>query len=198
METKEFRFIKNMLWPFKTTIVVGPEGITNKNKLVRWQDITTFSYGIQVINRALNYVIAYDDKDGKGHILNYMHSIVGSKKKKAMMAELYEMIHEGFTAHHIAPKVKELADKVRAGETVTVGGCDISQQGVSVTRKKEKVLIQARDVQLESRKNSGGFDIVSAQNKKLGTYVPFRGVADSRHLLALLNELYPDRALDVY
>ena len=182
METKQFRFVKNMLWPVKTTIEVGPEGITS-------------------INRAMNYVIAYDDKDGKGYTLNYIVSLFGSKKKKAMMAELYGMLHEGFTTHHIEPKARELVAKIRAGETVTLQGCEVSQQGVTIEKglvKKERIAIPAADVELRSRPGSGGFDISSAKEPKSAMYIAFQGGVESRFLLAVLNQLYPDKALDVY
>jgi hypothetical protein len=200
METKQFRFVKNMLWPVKTTIEVGPEGITNKNKMVRWQDIGVFSYGITSINRAMNYVIVYEEKQGKTHQLNYIVSLLGSKKRKAMMAELYAMLHEGFTAHLVEPKAQELVAQIRDGETVTLQGCEVSKQGVTIQKgmmKKEQVLIQARDVELSSRAGSGGFDIGSSRDSKCRMYIAFQHGTDSRYLLAVLNQLYPSQALDI-
>lgn len=201
METKQFRFVKNMLWPVKTTIEVGPGGIKHKNDLVPWQEIDAFSYGITSINRAMNYVVVYQDKQGKGHSLNYVVSLFGSKKKKSMMAELYGMLHEGFTTHHVAPKAQELVAKIRAGETIPLQGCQVSQQGVEIQKglvKKEKIFIPAEDVQLGSRDGSGGFDIFSAKDRKSSMFIQFQGGAESRYLLAVLNQLYPSQALDIH
>src|SRR3990167_8638679 len=83
MDTKQFRFIKHMLWPFPTTIEVGPGGITNKGKCVPWQDIKGFTYTVNEINGAPNYIIAYEDKSGGGHTINYMITLLGSRKKRS-------------------------------------------------------------------------------------------------------------------
>lgn len=201
MEKKEFRFIKNILWPFPTTISVGPEGIAEKGKLVRWEDIKDFNYGVTEINGAMNYQIAYDEKNGKGHILNFIVSLLGSKKKKAMMRELYVMVHEGFTKHHVEPKAEEYLARIEAGETVTLAGCEVSKQGLKIQKgilKKEYFDVAAEDVRIVSRGGSGGFDISSVKDDKNAMYVPFQGGSESRYLLAVLNRLYPDRALDIY
>ena len=200
METREFRFIKHMLWPVKTTVAVGPEGITNKGILVRWEDIAGFSYGIHSVNRAMNYIIAYEDRNGKGHSLNYLVTVAGRKKRKQMFAELYAMLHEGFTTYCVEPRAKEVLARIQAGETVPLQGCEVSQAGVLIQQgmiRKESVFIPADRVQLSSRPGVGGFHVSSLEDKKHSMLISFQGGTESRLLLAVLNQLYPGQALDV-
>ena len=196
MEKKTFKIIKNMLFPVKTTIEMGPEGITYKGKFVAWNDIVDFSYSITSINRALNYQISYSDKNGKNYILHFMHSIAGSKKKKEIFAEIYGMFHEGVTNALILPNAKKWADDIRKGLEVTLAGAIITNKGITVPkpmRKKQTFFIPWDQIEIEHRDGSGGFDVKSNTMPKERGFFQY-SIVGSRYLLATLEQLFPEQA----
>ena len=196
METREFRFVKNMLWPVKTSVVVGPDGITRKDVTTRWPEITDFRYTVTSINRAMNYQIAWQDGNGKGHSLNYIVTVVGSRRKKQLCRDLYAMLREGFNNHHIAPQAKELDARIEGGESVPLGPVTVESDSLVVDQgRRGTQTIANADVRLTAR-HSGGFHVGSADDEKRTTYVPLAS-AESRYLLAVLETRFPDQALDL-
>lgn len=196
MEKKTFRIVKNILWPFKSTIEIGPDGISNNGKMIKWEDMTAFSCSITSINKAMNYIIACDQKEGKGIYLNFIVAITGSKKKKRKFAEIYDMAHEGFTKHLIMPKSQNMFDEIQAGKEITVAGAMVSKNSVVVTKgmmKKEKITIPLNEIELQHPSGTGGFRIASTQNKKDYQHFDYGG-GESRYLLALLEKMLPEQA----
>lgn len=198
MEKKTFKIIKNLLFPVKSTIEIGPEGILNKKKFVRWEDIDKFSYAINSINGAMNYIVGYTEKDGKGHAINFIVTLTGSKKKKAMFAEIYQMLHEGFTKHHIKPLSEKYFGEIQAGKEVNLAGTTLSKKGIQGKKgmlKKQDLFIPAEDIKLVHRDGSGGFDVASIQNPKEALFFTYQGGHDSRILLAILEKMKPEFAM---
>ena len=128
-----------------------------------------------------------------------MHSIAGSKKKKATFSEIYHMFHEGVTTHHILPKSKQWADDIRNGKDITLAGATINKEGITVPkvmRKKQTVFIPWNEIEIEHRNGSGGFDVQRATNIKERGFFQYAG-GESRYLLATLEQLFPEQA-EVY
>lgn len=196
METKTFKIVKNMLFPIRSVIEIGSEGIANKGKFVAWENIKEFSCSITSVNRAMNYIIAYDDNYGKGYTLNFIVTIVGSKKKKAMFYEIFAMFHEGVITHHILPKSKQWFDKIEAGEEITLAGSNLSKKGIEVEigmMRKEKVFIPYENIKIEHPNGIGGFRVVSSKNKKHFQHFLYPGT-ETRYLLAVLERMFPEQA----
>lgn len=181
-----------MLWPFKTNLEISDLGIDNHGKKVKWEDITEFSYGIQIINGANNYVITYKDKNGKKSTLNYIVSLVGSKKKKEMFAEIYALLERGFTTKLLNPMVANLKAKVDAGETVNLCKCEVNNSGITIQKgmlKKEAVHIPWEEVELSSPEGSGNLVITSSANKKDTMAIPFLHNTEIRPLDLLIKQM---------
>ncbi len=197
MEKKTFRFVKNFLFPFKSTLEIGPEGVTDKGKFVAWKDMSSCAYSITSINGAMNYIIHYTDKDGKLHQLNYIVGLAGSKAKKAMFAEIYQLFHQGFSEHIILPKVEAALHELSRGREVRFAGATIASNGVTVPRvmkKKDKIFIPKEEIQIIHRDGSGGFDVQSASNPKDRGFFQY-ATQEARELLATLEQLHPEQAV---
>lgn len=195
MEKKIFKIIKNILIPIKTTIEIGPEGISYKGKFTKWENIVGFSCRLEIINGAKNYTIAYDDSSGKGYIINFIVSLMGSKKKKQMFAEIYEMALIGFEEHLVKPKVVGLLNEIELGKELELEKAQLSREGISITKgmmKKEKIFIPIEDVMLNYPEGTGGFRVISKKNSKDFQHFPYGG-ADSRYLLAILQNLVKEQ-----
>jgi len=188
METKEFKFIKNILWPVKSIVRIGDDGIFNKGHLVSWNSITDFSCHIMSINGSMNYTVRYKDAIGSNHVLAYGVAMTGKKKKKQMFAELYDMILEGFYQYKIKPDTEENLEKIKAGETVELDKTKVSAKGVTIMKgliKKEPCFIAMEDLELSYPAGSGGMRIASKVNKKDAVLISFE-TQKARHIDALL------------
>lgn len=197
MEKKTFRFVKNILFPFKSTVEIGPDGVTNKGKFTAWKDITACTYSITSVNGAMNYIIFYTDNHGKRHQLNYIVALTGSKSKKEMCAEIYQMFHEGFTTHLILPTVYKALHQLEQGMEVQLAGTTVTKKGITVPKGfiiKGPVFIPMEHILIEHRKGAGGFDVLSSANRKDHGFFPFES-PEARELLALLEHLHPEQAM---
>lgn len=147
----------------------------------------------------MNYIIHYTDKSGKTHRLNYIVTVIGSKKKKQMFMEIYQMFHEGLSKHVILPKAGKLAEDVKKGLEVELANATLNNQGITVAKplkKKQSVFIPYNEIKLTHRDGSGGFDVQSSVNDKERGYFQFE-LPESRILLATLEKLFPEQA-EVY
>jgi hypothetical protein len=157
------------------------------------------TYSITSINKAMNYIIHYTDKSGKNYQLNYIVSIAGSKKKKAMFAEIYQMFHEGFSEHLIIPKAEESIRLLDRGTELNLAKAVINHEQITVPKvmkRKQTVSIPRDKVQIVHRDGSGGFDIQNVDNTKERGFFQY-AMPEVRELLATLEKLYPENA-EVY
>ncbi len=188
LETKTYKFVRNPLWPVKSTIEVSDAGISSKGNLVKWEDITEFSYLINVINGAPNYIYNYRDANGKKTIISMVALVTAKKAKKQMFEEIYHTIDQGFKEKVIAPRAKEIAAKISNGESVTLGKCILSIKGIEIRKglvKKEPVLIPWEDV-VVSPPQQGAYFISSAKDKKDSMSISYETSKDSRLLEGVL------------
>lgn len=186
METREFKFIKNILWPVPSTIIVSDEGIQNNKKFVKWEDIASANYHISVINGANNYIFNISDKDGKQHNLNFMVALTGKASKKKKMADLYDLLHNEIQERFTLPRANEILGKVSAGETVEIAKVSVAPEGVTIKKgmmKKEDLFLPWSNVRLAYVE--GGLRIESGENEKDFMFVQ-AGYPDARALYAVL------------
>ncbi len=184
LETKSFKFVRNPLWPVKAVLEISDQGINNKGKLVKWEDITEFMYSVKLVNGSPSYMYNYRDKAGKKNIISMVVLATGKKSKKQMFEEIYWAMDQGFKEKVVAPRAKEMAEKIGMGESFEVGKCKLSIKGIEIRKgliKKEPAFIPWEDVVLNPP-NQGAYAISSAQNKKTAMYINYETHKEARML----------------
>lgn len=194
IETKQFKFVRNLLWPFPSTIEISENGITNKKKPVRWEDVAEVSYGINVINGAMNYVLIYRDTGGKRFPISFVVPITGSKKKKALFAEIYAALATAFHAKVVVPRAQAELEKIQSGQTVELAKCKVSKSGIEIRKgmvKKTPVFVEWNDVTLAHIEGQGGVQIASLKERKDTMLVKYLNNPESRILEHVMGQLIP-------
>ncbi len=197
MEKKEYKILKNILMPVKSVIEIGPEGIVNKGKKTNWEDITSFTNSLQIINKAHSYNITYTNKQNKTNRINFIVPITGKKKKKELFKEIYNHFQTGFAEKIVYPQSKELADSVINGETIEVAKAKLSKDNIVVRpglMKKKELTIAFDDIRILHVDGTGGFHVGSKNSEQKGQELFMYDKPDTRLLLAVLERLKPDQA----
>ena len=188
METKEFKIVRNILWPVKSSVIIGDDGINNNGKLVRWDEIDRFSLCHNRINSADQYLVEYWKKGGKRDYMSVVVGLLAKKKKKQMGAELYLMLQHGFEEKLIKPKLEKLIAEHNAGYIFEVAGCKISPEDFRFVKgliQKEGVILPWIDVRITYPDGVGGIQIYSEKNSSDRIIVQTNNV-ESRYLFAFL------------
>lgn len=191
MEQKTYRIVKNMLLPFKTTIIIDEDFLQVGKKKVNWKDVKACSCHVQSINGAMNYIVALDGVNGEKVQLNIVHNIAASKKKKDMFAEIYNTTVSQLEKHHIIPKAQDILKDIEKGNEVTLAKAVFSNKGVEILKgmmKKEKIFLPMEEVDIQFLDGSGGFDICSKNNRKTHQFIQLAN-PDSRYILEVMSKL---------
>ena len=192
LETKEFKFVRNILWPFKSTLKISDEGFENKGTLVRWNDITKFNYGIQSINGAMTYIFNFHDKQGKRKNITFTVALTGKKAKKAMMHEIYMRMDQGFNEKLIIPQANQIIKDLNEGKSTELAGCQLSQKGLEVKAgliKKKAVFIPWEKAALNHPDGAGGFFVHSVDDPKTGALLLYLNKNGLRQLEHVIREI---------
>lgn len=185
LETKEFKFVRNFLWPFKSTLEVSDAGINNKGNMVRWEEIQECRYGLTYINGAASYLVSYKNKEGKNTIISFVVPITGSKQKKILLEDVYDTLSTGFMEKIIQPRTEEALDKIKSGQTLTLAKCKVNSSGIEILKgllKKEPTFIPWNQVDLDYPAESGGYLLSSDQDPKKGMMIVVQEQPGSRVL----------------
>lgn len=196
MEKKTYSVVKNILLPIKSTIEIGPEGILNKKKFTKWEEIDTFSYSLKIVNGGRLYSITYNTKDNKRNQLHFTVSLTGSKKKKQLFEDIYNHFHIGFTDKVIYPKSEEIVKKIESGETVEIAKAKLSKNQITIRpgiMKKKSADINLTDLRISHVDGSGGFNVSSKTDDKSNALFLYE-IPETRVLLATLERLVPSQA----
>ncbi len=191
MENKTYSIIKNILWPFKTTIEIGPEVISMSGKTIKWKEIESFISHIVSVNNGMNYIIAINDNNKTSININMVHNMLAAKAKKEKFAEIYENILEKITKQHILPKTEYMMNEIANGRELKIGGVLVSNRKVQISKgliKKEKLILPLNMTKIVFIDGSGGFRIASTSNDKDFQHISLAD-PESRYLLHLMTKL---------
>ena len=188
MEQKNYKIVKNILWPVKTPITLDEDFIQMGKKKINWKDVKACSAHIMSVNKATNYIVSMDGVNGEKLSLNIVHALTAKKSKKETFADIYYTTIAQLEKYHIHPRATEILKDMERGNEVTLAKAVFSQKGVEILKgmmKKEKVFIPMEDIDVQFIDGSGGFNLCSKANPKNRQFIQMAS-PDSRYILAIM------------
>ncbi|MEM7036373.1 MAG: hypothetical protein AAF570_05275 [Bacteroidota bacterium] len=192
LETRNYRFVRNILWPFKSSVEISDAGINNKGKMTRWEDISEFNHHIQVINGSPSYQINYRNAEGKNTMINFVVPITAKKAKKQLCKELYAHLAQGFHEKVTEPQSDQVLADIDAGKEITIAKCKMTKDGIEIRKgkiKKTSVYVAWNDLQIDNKVDRGlGIGCLSASNPSNKMIYHYHEVKNGRILARVIEK----------
>ncbi len=189
LETKEFKIVRNILWPVKSTIVISDAGINNNGKIVNWDEIDRFTLCHNRINNSADqYLVEYWKKDGKRSYMSVVVGILAKRKKKDAGRGIFLALQQGFDEKLIKPRLEKLIAEHTSGNVFELAGCKISPEDLRFVKgliSKEGVILPWIDVRLTYPDGVGGIQIYS-EKKSSDKIIVQTSHQEYRYLAAFL------------